>query len=192
MNTGTEIDLTRHIERRRPTGHVALPIRCRDGWSASVQASQHHYCSPRRDSGPWDSVEVGYPSSEEDALLPYADEPGDPLSSVYGYVPLAVVARVVEARGGLVDPADDSGDDWASGDLAWTPPAAGRIPFLTDASAAPADPLVLMHGGASWRGPTLPPGRPVLVTGRRGPLVAVLCGDSVGHVHHSWLTRTSP
>ena len=157
-----------------------------------MQASESHYCEPRTDAGPWTAVELGFPSAPEDDLLPHADDPTDPTGTVYGCVPLDAVARIVESHGGLVDPTDDSRDDWNPGDLAVTLPAAARIPVLTEGSDSSTDPLVLMHGGAGWRGPTLPAGRSVLVTGRRGPLVAVLCGPVAGYVHHSWLTRPTP
>jgi hypothetical protein len=38
-------------------------IECVDGFSISVQASSTHYCSPRDNEGPWDTVECGFPSA---------------------------------------------------------------------------------------------------------------------------------
>lgn len=76
------------------------PIVCADGFSMSVQASATNYCSPRTDSGPYDSVEVGYPNRTEQLLLQWAEDPGDPTGTVYGYVPSLVVWDVINKHGG--------------------------------------------------------------------------------------------
>ena len=80
---------------------------CVDGFSMSVQASEHSYCSPKSDSRPlagkWEDVEVGYPSDPEDLLTPYAENPSKPCDTVYGWVPSTVIAEIVEKHGGLVD-----------------------------------------------------------------------------------------
>ena len=77
-------------------------VRCADGFNMSVQASQRAYCNPRSNTGPWDSVEVGYPSAYELCLMPYAEEPGRPTETVYGYVPNKLVHSVIETHGGLI------------------------------------------------------------------------------------------
>ena len=81
---------------------VIMGMKCRDGFTMSVQASRYHYCSPRDDVGPYSEVEVGYPSSREELLMPYAEEPDKPTDTVYSYVPIEVVAKVVEKHGGIV------------------------------------------------------------------------------------------
>jgi len=86
--------------------HACRKVRkvvCRDGFSMSVQASSGHYCSPRNDEGPWETVEVGFPSIIEPLLWDYADEPGAWTDTVYGYVPIELVAAVIEVHGGLVE-----------------------------------------------------------------------------------------
>lgn len=77
-------------------------VRCADGFNMSVQASQYNYCSPRNNTGPWDSVEVGFPSAYEFCLMPYAEEPGRPTETIYGYVPNKLVRSIIDAHGGLV------------------------------------------------------------------------------------------
>ena len=77
-------------------------VQCADGFNMSVQASQRAYCSPRNDTGPWDSVEVGYPSAYEHCLQPYAEDPNRPTETVYGYVPNKLVRSIIEVHGGLV------------------------------------------------------------------------------------------
>ena len=77
-------------------------IKCADGFSMSVQASRGSYCSPRDDSGPYDSVEVGFPSSFDVYLHEYAEDPGQPTNTVYGWVPADTVIMCIDAHGGMV------------------------------------------------------------------------------------------
>lgn len=76
---------------------------CADGFALSIQASRHHYCSPRQDVGPWTSVEVGFPSAAEPLLfefVEYETDNTDWTQSVYPYTPIEVVAAVVDLHGG--------------------------------------------------------------------------------------------
>jgi hypothetical protein len=109
---------------------------CQDGFSMSVQASETHYCSPRDNIGPWDEVEVGYPSARPEPFEPtYVvgltqavgwtqfmerwPEDVDPTQAVYGYVPLALVEYTIRLHGGL--------DEEATGHIP-TAEAAGSNP----------------------------------------------------------------
>lgn len=78
-------------------------IVCADGFKMSVQASGYHYCSPRDSEGPWHSVEIGFPSERVEAFMPYIDggEETDPTDTVYGYVPLELVAQAIADHGGF-------------------------------------------------------------------------------------------
>jgi hypothetical protein len=78
------------------------PVRCADGLEFSMQASSGHYCSPRRDLGPWTEVEIGFPSQRVEEFMEYAEDPSKPTKTVYGWVPAHVVAAVVEAHGGFI------------------------------------------------------------------------------------------
>lgn len=76
------------------------PIVCKSGLAMSVQASRHHYCSPRNDVGPWDKVEIGYPNR----VLPELKGYGDGLtedSTIYGWVPIELVEKIIEDNGGI-------------------------------------------------------------------------------------------
>jgi hypothetical protein len=89
-------------------------IRCADGFQLSVIAGPGNYCSPRpdgfRDSdpddsyeGPYDQVEVGYPSERPepwDQWSEWCESPGFPTESVYGYVPVDAVRALVLLHGG--------------------------------------------------------------------------------------------
>lgn len=86
--------LNRHLK------HVPQIV-CADGFKMSVQASAFHYCSPRDSEGPWSRVEVGFPSDRVEALMPWAEDENDPTGTVYGYVPLRIVAEVIDQHGGF-------------------------------------------------------------------------------------------
>jgi hypothetical protein len=96
--------------KSRPTdwGHVCRPIPkidCADGTTLSVQASSGHYCDPRSDKGPYWSVEVGFPSVVIESFMDYIDQSGlsDPTDSVYGWVPIYVVAQAILDHGGFAE-----------------------------------------------------------------------------------------
>jgi hypothetical protein len=78
-------------------------IVCADGLKMSVQASAYHYCAPRDSAGPWWQVEVGFPSRAVAEIAEYAEEPGRPTDTVYGYVPLECVARAIISAGGFAE-----------------------------------------------------------------------------------------
>lgn len=71
---------------------------CASGLKLSVQAGQSNYCAPKNDDGPWTTVEVMVIKGP--LLLPdeWPDTGGD---SVYGYVPVELVNREIEANGGI-------------------------------------------------------------------------------------------
>lgn len=80
---------------------LAKRIECEDGFSLSVQASHGAYCSPRTNLGPWDEVEVGFPSDVPTEIMNYAEQPEKPTETVYGYVPIELVETLVAAHGGM-------------------------------------------------------------------------------------------
>lgn len=74
---------------------------CNDGYSISVQASEFHYCSPRLNGlQEYKNVELGYPSAEDELINEYA-EGMDYTDTVYGYVPIEVVEKLIEKHGGI-------------------------------------------------------------------------------------------
>lgn len=80
---------------------IAKRIVCADGFNMSVQVGSGMYCAPREETGPWYQVEVGYPSDRVEALMDWAEEPDKPTETVYGYVPIEVVAQVIADHGGF-------------------------------------------------------------------------------------------
>ena len=78
-------------------------ITCSDGFEMSVQASSFHYCQPRKNlpNGEYQEVEIGFPSAEEELISAYAEYPDKLTKTVYGYVPIDIVEKVIEKHGGV-------------------------------------------------------------------------------------------
>lgn len=79
-------------------------LECDDGFTMSVQASADHNCSPKSNEGPYETVEVGFPSEREEILMNYIGrscDPAKPTEAVYNDVPTEIVASVVDVHGGL-------------------------------------------------------------------------------------------
>jgi hypothetical protein len=75
-----------------------------DGHSMSIQASYGHYCNPRDDTGPYTCVEVGFPDFVPSTkFLKHAECPEHPTDTVYGWVPVEILEKEIEAHGGLVE-----------------------------------------------------------------------------------------
>lgn len=90
-------------ETRYDRFRVIKAITCQDGFTISVQCSGGHYCSPRIITAieNYKTFEVGFPSEKEDLLMEYAEDPENPTETVYGYVPLDVILKVIEKHGGI-------------------------------------------------------------------------------------------
>lgn len=95
-----------HVNGRKWTGRVIqdvnlvrLPALQFDlngvAHNLSVQASAYHYCIPRKNADVYEAVEIGFPSFEfsEGFINKYAEDATDPLETVYGYVPIDVLAH---------------------------------------------------------------------------------------------------
>jgi hypothetical protein len=97
VKSGEEISFAVRMKRAR----YAPRIKCRDGFEFSVQASANHYCTPRTDDArAYTHFEVGFPSQYEESLAPYA-ETTDTTDTVFGWVPLAVIAYLINKHGGV-------------------------------------------------------------------------------------------
>lgn len=76
---------------------------CADGFSISVQASKHHYCQPKVDGAmSYQAVEVSSPSEPVPDLLKWAKNPGRPKETIYAWVPVRLVRKVIQSHGGMV------------------------------------------------------------------------------------------
>ena len=78
-------------------------IICADGFNMSVQASQYHYSRPRvANAREYNAIECASPSDENvPEIIDYAESPNIPTCSVYGYVPIENVEKLIENHGGL-------------------------------------------------------------------------------------------
>lgn len=75
-------------------------IKCNDGVSISIQASEFHYCSPRNNCGPYTTVEVWCLSGADPADVTQFDYDEDGPS---GYVPIESVVAFLDIHGGIID-----------------------------------------------------------------------------------------
>lgn len=81
------------------TGFLLRPrAKCKDGFSISIQANQFTYCTPKRVliSGEYSHLELGFASEYEELLDEYQE------GTIYPYVPMEVVEKVIEKHGGIV------------------------------------------------------------------------------------------
>ena len=84
-----------------------IPVTSEDGFSVSIQAHSGAYCSPRRDNPLFGYVEVefGYPSSEEELLMPHSELSGegvDYTKQIYPYAPANLIKDLIEKHGPIV------------------------------------------------------------------------------------------
>ena len=85
-------------------------IKCADGFSISIQASEYNYCSPKENghSVIYTEVELGFPNREDDLIKKYVEdlskdnEDIDYTGSVYPYVPSRIVALMIASHGGII------------------------------------------------------------------------------------------
>lgn len=95
------------LQRFRRVKHgmnVTRPrVLCADGFTVSVQAGYGLYSTPNCDADAYTHVELGYPSRKEKALLEYGENSRWPTDTVYAYVPVELVDKVLDAHGGITD-----------------------------------------------------------------------------------------
>lgn len=74
-------------------------MECADGFMISVQASSMHYCVPRKNGAwPYSEIELGFQSELDELIADYANKP-DTTETVFAYVPIDIVNRLVEKHG---------------------------------------------------------------------------------------------
>lgn len=75
---------------------------CMDGFSISVQASSGYYCKPKETgASEYQLVECGYPNKVPEFILEYAEDSERPTDTVYGYVPVELVNKLINLHGGV-------------------------------------------------------------------------------------------
>lgn len=92
----TYYDGSVEIQEKRPR------LCCNDGFSISVQASEFHYCDPQLNGvQDYESVELGFPSVEDELINEYAEDCMNYTETVYGYVPMEIVEKLIKKHGGI-------------------------------------------------------------------------------------------
>ena len=84
-------------------------IVCEDGFSMSVQVGFSLYSTPKKIAKRYSAVEIGFPSEPEELIKEWAeftpfgeeDEEPDYTDTVYPYVPVKVVDKVLKKHGGI-------------------------------------------------------------------------------------------
>ena len=84
-------------------------IVCEDGFSMSVQVGYSLYSTPKKIAKRYSAVEIGFPSEHEPLIEEWAeftpfgeeDEEPDYTDTVYPYVPVKVVDKVLKKHGGI-------------------------------------------------------------------------------------------
>lgn len=92
------------LKKHRINDWLSERLVCKDGFKMSVQASNIHYCSPRIDNAKYyTTFEIAFPTTIDGELLPYAKDIMYPMKTVYCYVPVELVEKIINKHGGIAD-----------------------------------------------------------------------------------------
>ena len=95
--------LMKHIMTSSRLPHIV----CEDGFSMSVQVGYSLYSTPKKIAKRYSAVEIGYPSEPEELIKEYAEfapfdeDTADYTDTVYPYVPVKIVDKVLKKHGGI-------------------------------------------------------------------------------------------
>ena len=95
--------LMKHIMTSSRLPHIV----CEDGFSMSVQVGYSLYSTPKKIAKRYSAVEIGYPSEPEELIKEYAEfapfdeDTTDYTDTVYPYVPVKIVDKVLKRHGGI-------------------------------------------------------------------------------------------
>ena len=98
-----EDPLMKHIMTSSKLPHIV----CVDGFTMSVQVGYSLYSKPKKVAKRYSEVEIGYPSEHEPLIEEYAEcytseeLDIDFTNTVYGYVPVKLVDKVLKKHGGI-------------------------------------------------------------------------------------------
>ena len=105
VTTFSDDPLMKHIATSSRLPHIV----CEDGFTMSVQVGYSLYSTPKKIAKRYSAVEIGYPSDHEPLIEEYAefipfgdeDESIDYTDTVYPYVPVKIVDKVLKKHGGI-------------------------------------------------------------------------------------------
>ena len=99
-----------HLKNENMMTSTRLPqIVCSDGFKMSVQVGYSLYSEPKKVAKRYSNVEVGFPSDHEPLIEEYAEtfykedemDVTDYTDTVYPYVPVKIVDKVLKKHGGI-------------------------------------------------------------------------------------------
>ena len=105
VSTFSEDPLMKHMMTSSRLPHII----CADGFSMSVQVGYSLYSTPKKIAKRYSAVEIGFPSDHEPLIEDYAEtfykddgeDVTDYTDTVYPYVPVGVVDKVLKKHGGI-------------------------------------------------------------------------------------------
>ena len=103
VTTFSEDPLMKHIATSSRLPHIV----CEDGFTMSVQVGYSLYSEPKKIAKRYSAVEIGYPSEPEELikeyaeLAPFDEDTTDYTDTVYPYVPVKIVDKVLKKHGGI-------------------------------------------------------------------------------------------
>ena len=95
--------LMKHMMTSSRLPHIV----CSDGFTMSVQVGSSLYSTPKKVAKRYSAVEIGFPSEDEPLIEKYAESYYDPdvdfkyTDTVYPYVPVKIVDKVLKKHGGI-------------------------------------------------------------------------------------------
>ena len=94
--------LMKHMMTSSKLPHIV----CSDGFEMSVQVGSHLYSTPKKVAKRYSAVEIGFPSDHEPLIEEYAEtfhqeDAPDYTDTVYPYVPVKIVNKVLKKHGGI-------------------------------------------------------------------------------------------
>ena len=99
-----------HMKNEEMMTSTRLPqIVCADGFKMSVQVGFSLYSTPKKVATRYSAVEIGFPSEHEPLIEEYAEtfykedemDVTDYTDTVYPYVPVRIVDKVLKKHGGI-------------------------------------------------------------------------------------------
>ena len=103
VTTFSDDPLMKHIATASRLPHIV----CVDGFTMSVQVGYSLYSTPKKIAKRYSAVEIGYPSDHEPLIEEYAENLYDEdafvnsTNTVYPYVPVGIVDKVLKKHGGI-------------------------------------------------------------------------------------------
>lgn len=76
---------------------------CADGFNISIQSSDGHYCTPRRNDDTvenYTAFELGFPSESDELINEFAED-DNYTEAVYPYTPREIVQQLIDKHGGI-------------------------------------------------------------------------------------------